>query len=103
MNLKFNRRQRLPELNLRVINDEVLDRKIKNDDALRKIRDDSFDGVIEIRQAIYSGGKVNASIRKAKELTNNISLQKRRYLSLYTLLTVSIYKQYRPLSFIIML
>ena len=69
MNLRFNRRQRLPELSLRVINDEVLDRKIKSEDALRKIRDDSFDGVVEIRQAIYSGGKINAGVRKAKELS----------------------------------
>ena len=52
MNLKFSKRQRFPELSLRVVNDEVLSRKIKENNAIRKIRDDSFDGVIEIRQAI---------------------------------------------------
>ena len=29
MNLKYSRRQRLPELSMRVVNDEVLSRKIK--------------------------------------------------------------------------
>ena len=53
MKLKFSRRDRLPELSMRVVNDEVLDRKIKENNALRKIRDDSFDGVVEIRQALY--------------------------------------------------
>ena len=81
MNLKFSRRQRLPELSLRVVNDEVLSRKIKENNAIRKIRDDSFDGVVEIRQAIYSGGGINAGVRKAKEGTYHISLSKKKAIS----------------------
>ena len=100
MNLKFNRRQRLPELSLRVINDEVLDRKIKQDDALRKIRDDSFDGVIEIRQSIYSGGKINDGIRKAREITNKISLQKKKTISQLIYTANSIYIQAVASSFL---
>jgi len=81
MNLKFSRRQRLPELSLKVVNDEVLSRKIKENNAIRKIRDDSFDGIIEIRQAIYSGGGINAGIRKAKEGAKHISLAKQKTVS----------------------
>ena len=81
MNLKYSRRQRFPELNLRLVNDEVLSRKIKDTSAIRKIRDDSFDGVVEIRQSLYSGGSINAGIRKAKEGANHISLERRRTVS----------------------
>ncbi len=81
MKLKFSRRQRLPELSLRVVNDEIISRKIRENDALRKIRDDSFDGVIEIRQALYAGGGINAEIRKAKEGANNITLTKKKTIS----------------------
>ncbi len=81
MNLKFSRRQRLPELSLRVVNDEVLSRKIKENNAIRKIRDDSFDGVVEVRQAIYSGGGINAGVRKAKEGAYFISLSKKKAIS----------------------
>ena len=81
MNLKFSRRERLPELSLRVVNDEVISRKIREGDALRKIRDDSFDGVVEIRQSLYSGGGINAGVRKAKEGALHISLAKKRAIS----------------------
>ena len=81
MNLKFSRRERLPELSLRVVNDEIISRKIKEADALRKIRDDSFDGVVEIRQSLYSGGGINAGVRKAKEGALHISLAKKRSIS----------------------
>lgn len=81
MKLKFSRRDRLPELSMRIVNDEVLDRKIKENNALRKIRDDSFDGVVEIRQALYSGGRINAGIRKAREGANNLSLTKKKTVS----------------------
>ena len=81
MNLKYSRRQRLPELSMRVVNDEVLSRKIKENNAIRKIRDDSFDGVVEIRQSIYSGGGINAGVRKAKEGANHISLSKKKTIS----------------------
>jgi len=81
MNLKYSRRQRLPEFSLRVVNDEIISRKIKENDAIRKIRDDSFDGVVEIRQAIYSGGGINAGVRKAKEGAYHISLAKKKAIS----------------------
>ena len=81
MNLKYSRRQRLPEFSLRVVNDEIISRKVKEIDAIRKIRDDSFDGVVEVRQAIYSGGGISAGVRKAKEGANHISLSKKKAIS----------------------
>lgn len=81
MNLKYSRRQRFPELSIRLVNDEILSRKIKETNAIRKIRDDSFDGVVEIRQALYAGGGINAGVRKAKESERHIALEKRRTVS----------------------
>lgn len=63
--LKFAKRQRLPELSVKVINDKVIDRKITDRNSLRKRQDDSFDAAIEFSQPIYSGGAINAQINKS--------------------------------------
>ena len=46
-------RERFPTISGRIINDEVLDRKIDDFSSIRKRQDDSFDAVAEINQAIY--------------------------------------------------
>ena len=64
--LRFAKRQRLPEFSGRIINDQVLERDVSDNISLRKRKDDSFDGVIELNQPIYTGGQINASIRLAQ-------------------------------------
>jgi outer membrane protein TolC len=63
--LKFSQRQRWPEISTRIINDHILDKSIGETNSLRKRQDDSFDAVIEISQPLYSGGSINAQIRKS--------------------------------------
>ena len=63
--VKFAKRQRLPDLSTRVINDQVLERNVSDAISLRKRQDDSFDGVVELNQPIYTGGSINAQIRQA--------------------------------------
>ncbi|MEC7890283.1 MAG: TolC family protein [Pseudomonadota bacterium] len=63
--LKYSRRQRFPELSVQVINDQVLERKVVEQTSLRKRQDDSFDAAVELSQPIYSGGTINAQVRKA--------------------------------------
>ena len=47
------------------MNDHILDRSIEETSSIRKRQDDSFDAVIEISQPLYSGGSINAQIRKS--------------------------------------
>ena len=63
--LKFAKRQRLPEFSGRILNDQVLERNVSDALSLRKRQDDSFDGVVELNQPIYTGGSINAQIRQA--------------------------------------
>ena len=63
--LKFSKRQRWPEISTRIVNDHILDRSIEDTNSIRKRQDDSFDAVIEISQPLYSGGSINAQIRKS--------------------------------------
>ena len=63
--VKFAKRQRLPDLSTRIINDQVLERNVSDALSLRKRQDDSFDGVVELNQPIYTGGSINAQIRQA--------------------------------------
>ena len=63
--LKFSKRQRWPEISTRIVNDHILDRSIEETSSIRKRQDDSFDAVIEISQPLYSGGSINAQIRKS--------------------------------------
>ena len=53
--LRFAKRQRLPEFSGRIINDQVLERDVSDNISLRKRKDDSFDGVIELNQTNYTG------------------------------------------------
>ena len=76
--LKFARRQRWPELSTRIINDHALDRDIDDITSIRKRRDDSFDAVVELSQPIYSGGTINAQIRKARS-DKNISFTDKEF------------------------
>ena len=46
--LKFEQRQRWPELSVRIINDQVIDRKVNELTSLRKRQDDSFDAAFEL-------------------------------------------------------
>ena len=69
-------RERFPTISGRIINDEVLDRKIDDFSSIRKRQDDSFDAVAEINQAIYSGGKVNSQIRFARHEASNSIIEK---------------------------
>ena len=80
-NLKYAQRQRWPELNARVINDHALDRDIDDITSIRKRRDDSFDAVVELSQPIYSGGTINAEIRKARYDHNLSNIEKENALS----------------------
>ena len=66
MSVKFAKRSRLPDLSMRIINDSVLKRDIKDQSSVRKRRDDSFDAAIELSQPIYSGGAINARIGMAR-------------------------------------
>src|SRR6056300_156629 len=60
--LRSANRERFPSISGRIINDEVLDRKINDFNSIRKRQDDSFDAVAEINQTLYSGGKINSQI-----------------------------------------
>ena len=71
--LRSANRERFPTISGRIINDEVLDRKINDFNSIRKRQDDSFDAVAEINQALYSGGRINSQIRYARyEASNSI-------------------------------
>ncbi len=74
--LRSANRERFPTLSGRVINDEVIDRKIDDLSSLRKRQDDSFDAVAEIRQPLFEGGKINSQIKYARYEYNNSSIQK---------------------------
>ncbi len=79
--LKYNKRQRWPEISTRIINDHILERSIEEKNSLRKRQDDSFDAVVEISQPIYSGGSINAQIRKSIADKNLSIVQKEDALS----------------------
>ena len=66
MFLRFAKRNRFPELSMRIINDSVLKRDIEDVTSVRKRRDDSFDAAVELSQPIYSGGSIKAKIGIAR-------------------------------------
>ena len=74
--LKFSKRKRFPELNVRVINDRVLDRDVDDLNSIRKRQDDSFDAAVEFSQPIYAGGAINAEIRKSINLRSISEVEK---------------------------
>lgn len=89
--LKFTKRQKWPELSVRVINDHVLDRDVSEFNSLRKRQDDSFDAAVELSQPIYSGGTINAQIRKAFSDKKLSSTEKQNALSILILDANEIY------------
>ena len=78
--LKFAKRQRFPELSMRVINDKV-DRDVSDFSSIRKRQDDSFDAAIELSQPLYSGGSVRGQIRKSISEKNNSLVERRNAVS----------------------
>jgi outer membrane protein TolC len=79
--LKFAKRQRFPELSMRVINDKVIDRSVSDFNSLRKRQDDSFDAAVEISQPLYSGGSISGQIRKSITDQNNSLVERRNTIS----------------------
>ena len=80
-NLKFARRQMLPELSVRVINDKVLDRDIDDFSSIRKRQDDSFDAAVEISQPIYNGGAIRNQIKKSRTEKSVSQIERKNALS----------------------
>lgn len=64
-NRKYAQRLRFPTLGASIVNDRSIRRNIE-DIALRKTRDDSFDGVISFEQPLYTGNEITSKIRLAK-------------------------------------
>ena len=91
--LRSANRERFPTISGRVINDEVLDRKIEDFSSLRKRQDDSFDAVAEINQPLYSGGKINSQIRFARHQSDNSKIEKNSATSSLILEANSIFLQ----------
>ena len=75
--LRGARRERFPTLSGRVVNDEILDRKIDDYSSLRKRQDDSFDVVAEINQPLYLGGRINSQIRFAEHEAKGANIDKK--------------------------
>ncbi len=70
MLLRYEKRTRLPDLSVRVINDKIISRDVDDFTSIRKRQDDSFDLSLEISQPIYSGGTINNRIKSARILYN---------------------------------
>ena len=81
MSLRFAKRNRYPDLSLRIINDSVLKRDIEDNTSVRKRRDDSFDAAVELSQPLYSGGAINARIGMAKNDYNVSKLAREQTVS----------------------
>tara|TARA_B100000963_G_scaffold194636_1_gene169321 strand:- start:14850 stop:16202 length:1353 start_codon:yes stop_codon:yes gene_type:complete len=79
--LKFAKRQRFPELSMRVINDKVINRDVSDFSSIRKRQDDSFDAAVEISQPLYSGGSIRGQIRKSITDESNSIIERRNTIS----------------------
>tara|TARA_B110000008_G_scaffold279077_1_gene324779 strand:- start:15794 stop:17146 length:1353 start_codon:yes stop_codon:yes gene_type:complete len=79
--LKLARRQRFPELSMRVINDKVIDREVSDFSSIRKRQDDSFDAAIEISQPLYNGGSIKGQIKKSITDQSNSIIERRNTIS----------------------
>lgn len=73
--LNYARSDRLPNIVSSLRNENVLDREVKDINSIRKIQDDSLDAIVEINQSIYSGGKLNANVRSAKNIFESSSIE----------------------------
>lgn len=100
-NLKYAQRNRLPIISGSIINDESLERNIKDLNSVRKRRDDSFDAVVEIKQSIYSGGSINAGVRAARSRAENRNTEKQKTISSLILDANTIYLNAATSSFIL--
>jgi len=65
-NKKYAQRLRFPTIEASIINDESISRKVDDASSLRKRRDDSFDGVISIKQPLYKGNQINSKNKESK-------------------------------------
>jgi outer membrane protein TolC len=69
-NKKYAQRLRFPTIGGSIINDRSIRRNIEDvglfNQKQRKIRDDSFDGVISIEQPLYTGNEISSKIKLAK-------------------------------------
>ncbi len=74
-------RSRFPSISGSIVNDEVLDRNVDDFTSIRKRQDDSFDAIAEIRQPIYTGGRISGEISLARIERNNSIVKKRSILS----------------------
>ena len=74
-------RSRFPTISGSIVNDEVLDRNVDDFTSIRKRQDDSFDAIAEIRQPIYTGGRISGEISLARIERNNSIVKKRSILS----------------------
>ena len=72
--LGYARSDRLPNIVSSLRNENVLDRRVKDINSIRKIQDDSLDAIVEINQAIYLGGKLNANVRSARNIFESSSI-----------------------------
>jgi outer membrane protein TolC len=83
-------RLRFPTLGLQVINDRTMSREIETN-ALRKTRDDTFDGVISIDQTIYKGNEIRSKIKSANLKIKNASIKLNQTASLLIITATDIY------------
>ena len=93
-NKKYAQRLRFPTLEAQVYNDRTISRDITANDyqsALRKTRDDTFDGIISIDQKIYSGNEINSKVRKAREEMEISDIDRDQIASELVLQAVEIY------------
>ena len=89
-NKKYAQRQRFPTIGASIINDRSIRRNIE-DIALRKTRDDSFDGVVSIEQPLYTGNEINSKIRLAKSEIAFSSIESNEIASELIITAVQIY------------
>ncbi len=99
-NLKYAKRQRFPSISGNIINDESIERNIKDNQSVRKRRDDSFDATVEIKQPIYTGGKINSAIRAAISRTKSSLVGKRTTISELIIEANEIYLSTASINFI---
>ncbi len=90
-NKKYAKRLRFPEVNFAVVNNESLRRSIEETNSIRKRRDDSFDGVISVRQPIYQGNEINSRIKVADAELKSVSVELNKTTSELILTACQIY------------
>ena len=89
-NKKYAQRLRFPTIDAQLYNDRTISRDIETN-ALRKTRDDTFDGVISIDQKLYSGNEVNSKINIAKNEMHVSNVERSEVASKLVIQAVDIY------------